>query len=34
MAVIYIPKALRDKLGDEATEALTEVIREIGEEAR
>jgi len=27
MAVISIPKALRDKLGEEATEALTDVIK-------
>ncbi|RKX73314.1 MAG: hypothetical protein DRP87_19140 [Spirochaetes bacterium] len=34
MAVISIPKALRDKLGEEATEALTDMIREIDLEAR
>ncbi len=34
MAVITIPKPLRDKLGDEATEGLTDVIKEIDISAR
>lgn len=34
MPVISIPKPLRDKLGEEATEALTEVIRAIDLDAR
>lgn len=34
MPVIAIPKPLRDKLGEEATDALTEVIRSIDLEAR
>jgi hypothetical protein len=34
MSVIAIPKPLRDKLGDEATEAFTDIVREIDFEAR
>ncbi len=34
MAVITIPKPLREKLGDEATDAFTEVIKEIDLDAR
>lgn len=34
MPVIAIPKPLRDKLGEEATDGLTEVIRSIALEAR
>ena len=34
MAVISIPKVLRDKIGEEATDALTEVIKSIDTEAR
>jgi len=34
MPVISIPRSLREKLGDEATEALTDVIKEIDIEAR
>ncbi len=34
MAVITIPKPLREKLGDEATDAFTNVIKEIDLDAR
>ncbi len=34
MSVITIPKALRDKLGEEATDAFTEVVRAIDLESR
>jgi len=34
MAVITIPSALKNKLGDEATEAIVELIKEIDLEAR
>ncbi len=34
MAVITIPKPLREKLGDEATEAFIEIIRTIDIESR
>ncbi len=34
MPVITIPKPLRDKLGDEATDAFVEVIREIDLETK
>ncbi len=34
MGVIAIAKPLRDRLGDEATESLTEIIRELDLEAR
>ncbi len=34
MAVIAIPPVLRDKLGNEGVEALTEIIKEIDLEAR
>jgi bifunctional DNA-binding transcriptional regulator/antitoxin component of YhaV-PrlF toxin-antitoxin module len=34
MGVIAIPRPLRDRLGDDATESLTEIIREIDLEAR
>ncbi len=34
MAVITIPKPLRDKLGDEATEGFIEVIEKVDSDAR
>ncbi len=34
MAVITIPKPLREKLGDEATDAFIEVIKEIEQESK
>ena len=34
MSVYVVPKALRDRLGEEATEALVELLRQVSEQNR